>query len=148
MTLKKTPELRPSDRPALLNLRGGVMVGAFLAALVIPPLATSADSDSRTATQKCGASGSNVPTEVVNLQSGKNIWLEFPAMRRAPVLESDDAPATLVIFTSGYDLAQVGMGNGTPPPATAVGTVLCVIQEDGRVSLFTNVPTAGSRIAP
>jgi hypothetical protein len=136
-----------AGRASLLGVPGGLVLGLLVATLVVPPIATS--NDTLTATRSCGASDSNVPSEVVELRSAKDVWLEFPAMRRAPLLESDDSPATLVVFPAGFDSTQGTSGNplaGTP--SADVGTVICVRQASGYVSVFTNVPTQGSRLSP
>jgi hypothetical protein len=98
----------------------------------------------------CGASDTNVASEVVDLQSARDIWREFPGMRKAPSLETDDAPATLVIFPKGYDVREVAIGNGQGggAPVADSGTVVCIVQATGVATLLTNVPIQGSRLAP
>ena len=130
---------------ALMGSRGGVLVGLLISLLVVPPIAAAGRDQSVEAL--CGASDTNLPIGVVQLTSGRDIWVEFPAMRRAPRLEVDDQPATIVVFHGDYDLGRLAPHLASSASAD-LGTVVCVVQGDGSVSLFTDVPTQGSRFGP
>lgn len=129
------------------STKAGVLAGAIFAAVVVPPIVLAADTTS--VTERCGASDRNVPTEVVALTKARNVWVEFPAMMRSPMLESDQS-ATLVIYRDGIDEAGIVLGqpDRTPPPREALGTVVCVVVEGQRPMLHTNVDVTGSRLAP
>ena len=126
-----------------MNVRTGAFLGALLAILVAPAAVLSGQSP--TVAQKCGASETNVPSEIVQLARTRDIWLEFPALRRAPQLEID-SPAMLVVFPANYELTGA-LGRPDMQAPDSLGIVLCVVPDAGRLTLLSNVDPAGSRLA-
>lgn len=132
---------------SLVGARSGAVLGAVLAILIVPPVVLSAQDPSIGA--RCGVSGQQASSFQIDLARAEDIWLEFPAMMRAPEAEGDSAPASLVVFPSGFNEKLIGLGgNRSDRTPTNLGTVLCLVQADGEVSVFTNVAPAGSRLAP
>lgn len=132
-------------RSTTAAVRLGVITGSLAALLTIPLYVATADSDE--AFRKCGGNDrSNVAMADFTIAAARDIWLEFPAMLRAPELEDVAAPARVIVFKPGFNLAEVAvLGFGSPP--TDVDTAICVIQEDGSSRLYTNVSKQGSQFA-
>lgn len=124
--------------------RLGAIAGVLLALLTVPVALVSADG--MTEAESCGGGQEkNVPLEAFSLPAAKDIWLEFPAMGRAPEIENDTSPARVIVFRDGYDPAAVGMAGNQGARPTQLGTVVCIIQADGTRIVYTNMSKAGSR---
>ena len=124
----------------------GVFTGTALAIFIVPVIAVTAAPELSDAERCGGGANGNSVREQFTLASAKDLWREFPAMRQAPGIERDARPARVVVFDDGYDLGRVALGK--PQDAGPVDTVVCVISDDGEISLFTSVSRQGSRLAP
>lgn len=127
-----------------LQPRLALVLGATVALLLVPTTVISAVDQSAFAT--CGGSDTNRARETIRLAAARDIWLEFPAMLRAPVLEEDTRPAQVVVFEPGFDLGGMTVARDIAPGT--VDTVICVIQSDGNPNMFAKVRLDGSRFTP
>lgn len=124
--------------------RLGAVAGALLALFTVPVALISADG--MTDLESCGgAQDKNAPLEQFSLAAAKDIWLEFPAMGRAPEIETDSGPADVIVFKDGYDASAVGVVGNVGPHPIELDTVVCVIQADRTRTIYTNIPRQGSR---
>lgn len=131
--------MKRSDRLSLIT-------GALLAVFVVPVITATGTPELSDAERCGGGANGNTVQEQFTLTSAKHLWREFPAMRQAPGVEADERPARVIVFEDGYDLTRVALSK--PQDRADVDTVVCLISDDGEVSLFTNVSRQGSRLAP
>ena len=134
-------KMRSPDPTFRLSILTGVLAALFM----IPVYVTAATSDEAFA--KCGGNDrSNIARADFSIPATRDIWLEFPALLRAPELEAIESSARVIVFKPGFNLAETAViGNGQPP--RDVDSVICVIQSDGSFRLYTNVSLQGSRFA-
>ena len=108
--------------------------------IVIAPMAAAA----MVSPQARACAGYNgLPAAEFDIPAARSVWTVFPAMLRAPELENDLRPAHVVVFEGVFDLAGlVAAQPGTSGQAAATG-VVCVVQADGTLNLYTKVSRAG-----
>lgn len=137
MIIAGARRLTGSILPALF----GVLTGL----LVLAPFAGAAPLSAEA--RLCGASPNVIEAEI-KLAHARDVWVRFPAMLKAPELEADDRPATLVVFAGDFDTSAVGAaGNGRQKPKT-LEAVVCVVQADGTLNLYHDVSRVGSNLSP
>ena len=126
-----------------------VIAGVLMGGMLIGPFAIAAQQSAEA--RNCGATDDNKVQAEFDVQAAKEIWTRFPAMLQAPELEVDDRPAHVVVFAGDYDAR--GMMTGNPlavDPSNALAhqrEVVCVVQSDGTVNVYTDVSRRGSEFA-
>jgi len=91
---------------------------------------------------RCGADRNAVVAEF-SIDAARDLWDYLPAMLRAPELEQDDRSAHVVIFAGEFDPSDVPM---VPTgQASQLNEVVCVIQADGTLNLYSSVSRANSK---
>ncbi len=93
--------------------------------------------------RSCGAEGNTI-LEEFEVDAAKDLWKHLPKMLRAPELETDSRPAHVIVFGGDFDTKGLDLAAPGGKPASFQG-VLCVIQADGTVNVYTDVALAGSR---
>ena len=130
-------------RTSFVKTIGPAVLGVIVGSAVIVPFAGAAGPT--TDARRCGADRNVVQAEF-EIPEGRDIWRRFPALGITPELESDTQPARVVVFRGAYDLTGLAMGNGPTP--TALNEVICVVQADGTVNVYSDVSRQGSGFAP
>jgi len=123
-------------------------LGVAVGLLLLAPFVTA--DDLSVEARRCGAGPDDTVAAEFSIPSASGVWKQFPAMLRAPELEMDDRPASVVRFSGDYTPDGPVTGNpmsGSTRPASLAGA-LCVIQADGTVNLYHDVSRNGSRFAP
>lgn len=131
------------DRLKSSLLRDGIAVLAAsltVVLIVVPRVVGTGISDSAVS---CGG-GRNAVQAEFDLAHAKDMWQVFPAMLRAPELESSNLSAHVVVFSGDVDLSGM-IANGAATDAK-VQDAVCVVLEDGTHYFYDGVSRAGARI--
>lgn len=90
--------------------------------------------------RKCGGESNTIEAEI-QLDAARDVWKVLPALLKSPELEVDDRPARLIVFRGEYDSSAIAFGTKVPQ---RLSNVICVVQADGTVNLYTDVLRNGS----
>jgi hypothetical protein len=122
----------------------GDVVPLLLACITVLALIAPMAAAAMLSPQARACAGYNgLPAAEFDVPEARSIWSVFPAMLRAPELENDVRPAHVVVFEGVFDLAGLVAGQpGSTGPTTVTG-VVCVVQADGTLNLYTKVSRAG-----
>lgn len=120
-----------------------VALGVCLGAAVLVPVAGA--SIMSTEAKSCGAQ-SNTEQAEFSLAHGSDIWQSFPALGITPELENDSNAIHVVVFKGAFNDSTLVIGNGSAQPL--LSEVICVVQADGTVNVFSDVSRQGSPYAP
>ncbi len=124
---------------------GPAMVLAICASLVTAvALAVAAPRDP-VERQKCGAGDNRIAAEFA-LDHAADLPNHLPNMLRTPELEQDRRPAHVILFSGEFRTDLVAMAPTIEKPPL-LNAVVCVIQADGTVNLYSDVSRAGSQWA-
>ena len=118
----------------LAPIGAGVLLGLALLA----PMATAATLSDEA--RKCGGESNTIEAEI-QLDAARDVWKVLPALLKSPELEVDDRPARLIVFRGEYDSSAIAFGTKVPQ---RLSNVICVVQADGTVNLYTDVLRNGS----
>jgi hypothetical protein len=121
---------------------GPVVLGVALGLAAIVPIASASGLSDQA--RICGAQGNIIQAEF-DLPTAKSIWTRFPALGLTPELASDSRPAHVVVFKGAFDPSDLRFGRAGAPDR--LERVVCVIQADGVVNLYTDVSRTGSGYA-
>jgi hypothetical protein len=123
----------PSKRGMIQIWFSSAAAGALLGLVAVG--ASGVAPDPRV--ESCGLNGE---VEVAfDIPSAKTIWEYLPAMQRAPELESDDAPASVVVYRGAITAPAFGRFGMQPRDAH---NVVCVLS-NGQRTVYENVSRAG-----
>lgn len=115
-----------------------VALAAMTAAVLTAPFVTGATKDP--AVGLCGGDRNSVEA-VFKIDRPSDIWTVFPAMLKAPELEEDPNPATVVVFSGSVDLSGMVAGAGAQVPEVA--DAVCIVQSDGTPNFYDGVSRSG-----
>ena len=116
-----------------------IVVGVVVGLLALVPVSTAAIVSD--AAKACGADGNKVQAER-ELEAARDVWQILPGLGISPELEVDDRPAKLIVFEGPYDPSGIHFVGADVPQR--LDRVICVIQADGTVNLYTDVSRDGS----
>lgn len=90
------------------------------------------------AVNRCGLGGDVAAS--VDVAEARHIWSILPAMGRAPELEMDSSPATVVVYSKPVQAAVVGNRGAA---VQELNNAVCVISSSGDIDVYHNVSRAG-----
>ncbi len=90
------------------------------------------------AVNECGLQGA--VTASVDLAEAHHIWTILPAMGRAPELEMDSSPASVVVYAGPVRAAVLGNRGAA---VQELDNAVCVVSSSGEVGIYYNVSRAG-----
>lgn len=120
-----------------------VLVGIGLVGLV--SVATSAaQTPAEQNVAQCGGAGNSM-ADSFEIPAANEFWDYFPNAGLAPELSADDSPAYVVVFDGDYKAPAVGFKLGTSASDVTLSNVVCVVQSNGIVNVYFDVPQVGAR---
>ena len=128
----------------LLSRLSPIVLGVVLGLMVLAPMALGTEPSDQVVA--CGGKGNKVVAEF-ELERARDIWQSLPAMLQTPELETDERPAHVVVFEDGFRTRDLAFAGPAEKPAKLDG-VICVIQADGVMNIYSDVSRAGSAWAP
>jgi len=124
-------------------MRRYLVLALALGAIAVGAAFVSAQrADARLAA--CGAGGPNTVDVTFDIPAANRIWDFVPGLQETPELENDSAPAFVVLFSGNFTSPFGGtfQGGGERAPRT-YQNVMCVVQADGTVNLYADIPREG-----
>lgn len=122
-----------------------VVLGVGLGVALIAPSVGAAVA--ATPAQRCGGSYNAIQAQF-DIAHASDIWQKFPALGITPELQSDLSPAHVVVFQGTFDASAMVLPNADGAPSPVLTEVICVVQSDGTVNLYSNVSRQGSPYLP
>lgn len=90
------------------------------------------------AVNRCGLHGAVAAS--LDVAEARHIWTILPAMGRAPELEMDSSPASVVVYAEPVQAAVLGNRGAA---VQELNNAVCVISSSGVVDIYHNVSRAG-----
>jgi hypothetical protein len=118
----------------------GVIAGCLTALVILAPVVNALG---RPKSDECGGQGNAVQAEFA-ISNASHVWKYLPAMLQAPELDSDSRPAYVAIFNGAFNTQNILIAGRGGPGVQEYQDVVCVIQEDGTVNIYTDVSRSGA----